>query len=218
MILNESLNMSVDDDKQQHQTNELNRALNSSRASLNKFKDQLTQRAKTVIPKTQSISSMFTTPPPINNPDQVYWTEICIERGIELSVKDIGGTSDPYVRVCYGTEEKYTTNTVTKNLNPIWNEKFTIFTHDLNVPLYFNVFDRDRIGRDESMGSAKLDLWKLPFERLYNASLELENEKRSDGKNGLVKVSVTITPKTVEFRDEVRIKIFFLRMIYWIFN
>ena len=196
MVLNGSLNMSVEE------------TLNNSRVTLNKFKDQLTQRARTVMPKTPSINSIFanSTPPvsPEDNPDQVYWTEICIERGNNLSVKDIGGSSDPYVKVVYGTEEKYTTSTVPKNLNPVWNEKFTVFTHDLTIPLYFNVYDHDRIGRDEEMGSTKLDLWKLPFERLYGATLELEDEKRSDGKNGTIKVGITITPKSVEFRDEVR--------------
>ncbi|UJR10042.1 hypothetical protein I4U23_014264 [Adineta vaga] len=204
MITNGSLNMTVEEDS----STDLSRTLNNSRVTLNKFKDQLTQRARTVIPKTQSISSIFANSAPPSptaetDPDQVYWTEILIERGTNLAVKDIGGSSDPYVKVVYGTEEKYTTATVTKSLNPVWNEKFTIFTQDLAIPLYFNIFDHDRIGRDESMGTAKLDLWKLPFERLYGASLELEEEKRNDGKNGILKVSITITPKSVEFRDEV---------------
>ncbi|CAF3927185.1 unnamed protein product [Adineta steineri] len=185
------------------QAKQADRTASPNRIDLSKFKDSLTERAKSVMPKATSIFSNSPPPTPINNPDQVYWTEICIERGNNLAVKDIGGSSDPYVKVVYGTEEKYTTNTVTKSLNPVWNEKFTIFTEDLTVPLYFNLYDQDRIGRDESMGSVKMDLWKLPFERLYNASLELENEERNDGKNGILKISVTITPKTVEFRDEV---------------
>lgn len=196
MTSNGSLNLSVEE------------TLNNSRVTLNKFRDQLTQRARTVTSKAPSISSIFnnsnTGGPIENNPDEVYWTEICIERGADLSVKDIGGSSDPYVKVRYGTEDKFTTATVPKSLNPVWNEKFTIFTEDLNVPIYFNVFDHDRIGRDESMGWAKLELWKLPFERPYGATLELEEESRSDGKHGTLKITVTITPKSLEFRDEVR--------------
>ncbi|CAF1475342.1 unnamed protein product [Adineta ricciae] len=202
-LLNGSTNMTVEENG----STDLSKTLNNSRVTLNKFKDQLTQRARTVIPKTPAIGSIFNnstpTTPTDNEPDEAYWTEICIERGANLCVKDIGGSSDPYVKVVYGTEEKYTTQTVSKSLNPVWNEKFSIFTNDLNLPLYFHVYDHDRIGRDESMGTAKIELWKLPFERLYGANLELEGEDRSDNKNGTLKVSITITPKSLEFHDEV---------------
>jgi hypothetical protein len=182
---------------------------------INKFKDQISQRAKNVMTKTESLTSMFEKPPPPPVLDQVYWTEVRIERGKDLAPKDISGTSDPYVKVLYGSEEKYMSAVVESNLNPVWNETFTFFTHDLNVPLCFQIFDRDRIGRDESMGSTKLDLWKLPFERLYCATLDLEDEKRSDGIAGMLKVGITITPKSIEFRDEVKIK--HLNIFYLIF-
>ena len=171
---------------------------------INKFKDQISQRAKNVMSRTESLTSMFDKPPPSPVLDQVYWTEVRIERGTDLAAKDISGTSDPYVKVIYGTEEKYVTSIVDSTLNPVWNETFTFFTEDLNVPLYFRVFDRDRIGRDEAMGSTKLDLWKLPFERLYGATLDLIDESRGDARHGMLKVAITITPKSVEFRDEVK--------------
>ncbi|CAF3070826.1 unnamed protein product [Rotaria sp. Silwood2] len=160
-----------------------NRTSCSNRKNLNKFKDQMAQRARTVLNKSPSLTSILTnTSIKTNATDMVYWVELCIERGKDLSIKDFNGTSDPYVKVYYGTEEKYVTNTVYKNLNPIWNEKLSFFVHDLNIPISFCLFDYDRIGRDESMGSAKIDLWKLPLEKTYNATLDLENEKRIDGK------------------------------------
>lgn len=198
MLINDSPNIIADD--------EGSKLINSSRLSLNKFKDQFTQRTKTIMTKTPSLTSILTStpsPPPAALPEQVYWTEICIERGKDLAVKDLNGTSDPYVRAYYGTEEKYRTCTISKTLNPVWNEKFTIFTDDLNIPLYFSVFDQDRVGRDEAMGTGRLDLWRLPFDQVYPATLDLEDEGRTDGKIGTLKVNVTITPKTVEFRDEV---------------
>ena len=198
MLINDSPPGTADDDGP--------KLINSSRLSLNKFKDQFTQRTKTIMTKTPSLTSILTsTPPPVPAalPEQVYWTEVCIERGKDLAVKDLNGTSDPYVKVYYGTEEKYRTITISKNLNPVWNEKFTLFTDDLNIPLYFSIFDQDRVGKDEAMGRGRLDLWRLPFDQLYPATLELEDERRDDGKMGTLKVNVTITPKTVEFRDEV---------------
>jgi len=157
--------------------------------------------------KSSSLTSTLTnTSSSPNIPEVIYWIELCIERGKDLSIKDLNGTSDPYVKVYYGNEEKYITNTVYKNLNPIWNEKCSFFVYDLNIPIYFYLFDYDRIGRDESMGSTKLDLWKLPLEKVYNATLDLENEKRTDGKIGMLKINITITLKSSEFRDEVKIQ------------
>ncbi|CAF3636677.1 unnamed protein product [Rotaria sordida] len=208
MILNDSLNMIIDDEKQQNPTpiNGINSTLSSSRLSLNKFKDQLTQRARTVMTRSPSLTAIVPNGLSVNNSnnntEQVYWTEICIERAKDLVAKDINGSSDPYVKVLYGNEEKYATNIVLNNLNPVWNETFTFFIHDLNIPIYFNIFDYDRIGRDEPMGTTKIDLDKLPLEKLYAATLELENEQRNDGKIGIIKISITLTPKSIEFRDE----------------
>jgi Ca2+-dependent lipid-binding protein len=203
ILSNGSLEMGTDDDGAQISITDANRVSNSSRMSLNKLKDQLAQRARTVLIKSPSLTSILTNTSSPNYVEQVYWTEVCIERGKDLSVKDLNGTSDPYVKVVYANEEKYTTSTVIKNLNPIWNEKFTFFTHDLQLPICFQVFDHDRIGRDESMGIAKLDLSRIPLETLYQATLELDNERRSDGKRGSLKINITLTPKPVEFRDEV---------------
>ncbi len=184
---------------------EVNQTSSPSRKNLNK----LTQHARAVLNRSPSLTSILTnTSSTTNSPEIIYWIELSIERGKDLSIKDFNGTSDPYVKVYYGTEEKFITNTVYKNLNPIWNEKVSFFVYDLNIPIYFYLYDYDRIGRDESMGSTKIDLWKLPFEKVYNAILDLENEKRTDGKIGTLRISITITSKTSEFRDEVRRNIF----------
>ncbi|CAF0922999.1 unnamed protein product [Adineta steineri] len=179
------------------QSNEVNR---SGRMNINK----ITQRTRTVLNKSPSLTSIATNISlPNNNLEIVYFIELHIEHGKDLSIKDFNGTSDPYVKVYYGTEEKYVTNTIYKNLNPIWNEKVSFFVHDLSVPINFYVFDYDRIGRDEAMGSTKIDLWKLPFDQDYNAILDLQNEKRTDGKIGSLIISINITQRTTEFRDEV---------------
>ena len=186
-------------------TNESTRAIHSSRVNLTKLKDQLSQQTRAAPDQSSSLSSVLTnTSSPTNRSlDQIYWIELTIERGRDLAIKDLNGTSDPYVKVYYGAVEKYTTNIVYKSLNPVWNEQCSFLVHDLNVPIHFQLFDYDRIGRDEAMGTAKLDLWKLPLETSYSATLDLENEKRADGKVGMMKMSITITPKTSDFREEV---------------
>lgn len=201
-----SIDMSTIDDSLSQLNSETNRGTNANKKNLTKLKDQITQRARTVLNKSPSLTSLLTNSSVKTSQNEVvYLIELHIDRGKDLSIKDLNGTSDPYVKVHYGTEEKYVTNTIFKNLNPVWNEKTAFCVHDLNIPLYFYLFDYDRIGRDEPMGLAKVDLWKLPLEKLYNATLDLENEKRTDGKTGMLKINITITPKSPEFREEVRI-------------
>lgn len=197
-----SLDMTTLDDDWQEAMPSTN---DHSRANVTKGKDLFAQHAPTTLNQSSSLSSVLTnTSSPTNHSlDQIYWIELTIERGKDLAIKDLNGTSDPYVKVFYGTGEKYTTNIVYKSLNPIWNEKSSFLVHDLHVPIQFQLFDYDRIGRDEAMGTAKLDLWKLPIGQSYSATLDLENEKRSDGKVGLMKIDITISPKTSEFREEV---------------
>lgn len=196
MLLNDSLHAGDVDENQGQIT--------SNKMTLNRFKDHFTQRARNVMTKTPSLNSLLSNSPPTPpTPTLIICTEVCIERGKDLAVKDLNGTSDPYVRVFYSGEEQHTTEVITKSLNPVWNERVSIFTDDLSVPLCFYVYDHDRIGRDESMGTAKLDLSRIPMDRNYIATLELENEKRSDGKKGMLKVAVNITQKPIEFRDEV---------------
>lgn len=215
MTSNDSLNASGNDQNGLKSTEPsgIMRSLSTKGLSINKFTDQLTQHARTVITKAPSIASLLTGTLSASNGandnnatesnESVYWTEVFIERGKDLSSKDINGASDPYVKVFFGSEEKYTTNIVEKDLNPAWNEKFTFFVNDLKLPLSFNIFDHDLFGRDEPMGTATLDLTKIPLDTAYSATLELENERRNDAKTGLLKISLTITPKSTTFRDEV---------------
>lgn len=199
MLINDSSSPALDENHQGQ--------INSSRLSLNRFKDQLTQRARNVMTKAPSLGSLLTnSSPTLPNSDSIYFTEVLIERGEDLAVKDLNGTSDPYVKIVYDNEDKYTTSIITKSLNPVWNERCPIFMEDLETPLYFYVYDSDRIGKDERMGMARLDLSRIPLDKNYSAWLELENEFRSDGKRGILKVSVTITLKTREFCDEVNRK------------
>ncbi|CAF0832577.1 unnamed protein product [Adineta ricciae] len=174
---------------------------NSNRMTNSKIKNQQTRSSLTKSPSLTSVVTNISLP---SNPlEAIYFVELCVDRGKDLSIKDLNGTSDPYVKVYYGTEEKYVTNTVYKNLNPIWNEKVTFFINDLGVPIYFYMYDYDRIGRDESMGSARIDLNKLNVGESSSMTLELKNEKRTDGKTGLLIINISVTQKTSEFRDEV---------------
>ena len=90
--------------------------------------------------------------------------QIYVIRANDLPKMDTFGKSDPYVNV-YGSDYKDKfkcgqTSTIKQNLNPVWDQNCT-------TPFYlpfvacksikFEIFDHDKVGTDEKIGSAKFD-------------------------------------------------------------
>lgn len=67
------------------------------------------------------------------------------------------GTSDPYVKFKIGNRQYYKSRTVLKNLNPKWDERFTIPIDDLSKVIQVKVLDYDRGLNDDPMGCAVID-------------------------------------------------------------
>ena len=73
------------------------------------------------------------------------------------------GTSDPYVKFKVDGKTCYRSRTVMRNLNPKWDEKFTLMVEDLSKLIDVRVYDYDRGLRDDWMGSAVVQPSQLPF-------------------------------------------------------
>ncbi|XP_025000323.1 E3 ubiquitin-protein ligase NEDD4-like isoform X6 [Gallus gallus] len=90
--------------------------------------------------------------------------------GIDLAKKDIFGASDPYVKLSlYVADENrelslVQTKTIKKTLNPKWNEEFYFRVNPTNHRLLFEVFDENRLTRDDFLGQVDLPLSHLPTE------------------------------------------------------
>ena len=116
---------------------------------------------------------------------EYLFTVVLVERGTDFPALDPIGTSDPYCILKLGKETKQTTVQF-KNLNPIWNETF-IFEVDrlpqvafsgpsarkstipFIVPLcelmYYitiDIWDRDKMNRDDFMGRVMVPLTTIP--------------------------------------------------------
>ncbi|KAF8793148.1 E3 ubiquitin-protein ligase NEDD4 like protein [Argiope bruennichi] len=93
-----------------------------------------------------------------------------IKAGHNLAKKDIFGASDPYVRVDLLSSDKDTvidtfcTRTKKRTLNPIWDEEF-IFQVKPSQTLKIEVFDENRLTRDDFLGLVELPLRNIPTER-----------------------------------------------------
>ncbi|XP_065086079.1 E3 ubiquitin-protein ligase Nedd-4-like isoform X4 [Ochlerotatus camptorhynchus] len=90
--------------------------------------------------------------------------------GHQLAKKDIFGASDPYVRIDLNTItgdeniDSVLTKTKKKTLNPKWNEEFIFRVKPNEHKLVFQVFDENRLTRDDFLGMVELSLSQLPKE------------------------------------------------------
>ncbi|XP_012277393.1 E3 ubiquitin-protein ligase Nedd-4 isoform X2 [Orussus abietinus] len=91
--------------------------------------------------------------------------------GHHLAKKDIFGASDPYVRIDLNTirgnetVDSILTKTKKKTLNPIWEEEFIFRVKPVEHKLVLQVFDENRLTRDDFLGMVELTLINLPKEQ-----------------------------------------------------
>ncbi|KAI5636492.1 WW domain-containing protein [Phthorimaea operculella] len=92
-----------------------------------------------------------------------------------LAKKDIFGASDPYVRVELQkvegdvTIETFLTKTKKKTLNPVWNQEFVFRVKPAEHKLLIQVFDENRLTRDDFLGMVEIPLSGVPAESAANA-------------------------------------------------
>lgn len=93
--------------------------------------------------------------------------------GHKLAKKDIFGASDPYVKVDLietqdnAVIDSFYTKTKKRTLNPIWDEEFTIRVNPAKHHLVLEVYDENRLTRDDFLGSVELPLPTISTERTH---------------------------------------------------
>ncbi|RZF35830.1 hypothetical protein LSTR_LSTR008936 [Laodelphax striatellus] len=104
--------------------------------------------------------------------DQLKKLRLRVISGHHLAKKDIFGASDPYVRVDLMAKndlfdsivDSVLTKTKKRTLNPKWNEEFIFWVKPDEHKLVFQVFDENRLTRDDFLGMVELALQNLPKE------------------------------------------------------
>ncbi|XP_053084802.1 multiple C2 and transmembrane domain-containing protein 1 isoform X2 [Pangasianodon hypophthalmus] len=139
-------------------------------------------------------------PPALISPG-MYQLDIVLKKGINLAIRDRGGTSDPYVKFKIAGKEVFRSKTIHKNLNPVWDEKVTLLVDNIREPLYVKVFDYDFGLQDDFMGSAYLYLESLEQHRTLDVTLDLKDPHYPDHDLGSLELAVTLTPKEGDFRE-----------------
>ncbi|KAK9872347.1 hypothetical protein WA026_017806 [Henosepilachna vigintioctopunctata] len=94
-----------------------------------------------------------------------------IIKGKGLMKKDIFGASDPYVKIDLNTIsgdetiDSVLTKTKKKTLNPVWNEEFIFRVKPSEHKLILQVFDENRLTRDDFLGMVDISLVSLQREQ-----------------------------------------------------
>uniref|UniRef100_A0AAV2LKK0 C2 domain-containing protein n=2 Tax=Knipowitschia caucasica TaxID=637954 RepID=A0AAV2LKK0_KNICA len=129
-------------------------------------------------------------------PVKSFLVTVTLKEGRNLVIRDRSGTSDPYVKFKMDGRTFYKSKVVYKNLNPLWNETFSMPVKDLNQKLYIKVYDRD-ITTDDFMGSTSVILSELEMDKVNTLSLPLNDPNSLEDDMGLLLLDVTLALRDV---------------------
>ncbi|XP_040005966.1 multiple C2 and transmembrane domain-containing protein 2-like isoform X2 [Xiphias gladius] len=115
-----------------------------------------------------------------------------LKEGRNLVIRDRCGTSDPYVKFKLDGKTFYKSKVVSKNLNPTWNETFSLPVKNLNQKLYIKVYDRD-LTSDDFMGSASVILSDLVIDKVNELTLPLDDPNSLEEDMGIVLVDMSLS-------------------------
>ncbi|XP_028298975.1 E3 ubiquitin-protein ligase NEDD4-like isoform X2 [Gouania willdenowi] len=101
--------------------------------------------------------------------DESRILKVNVIAGIGLAKKDILGASDPYTRLSLydpvnGEITSLQTKTIKKTLHPKWNEEFFFRVDPRKHRLLLEVFDENRLTRDDFLGQVDVPLNQIPTE------------------------------------------------------
>ncbi|XP_047509895.1 multiple C2 and transmembrane domain-containing protein isoform X1 [Pieris napi] len=191
-------------------------------------KDQsLTRQASTDPVASTSATPLHSVRPPVEllqlEPDEgqrfreqqlrqyaFFQLRIHLKRGQNLIAMDknglLSGTSDPYVKFKAGGRLLHKSRIVYRDLNPVWDECFTVPIEDPFQPVQLKVFDYDWGLQDDFMGSCYLDLTALELGRSQDLVLCLRDPNKLNQDMGEIVMNVTLYPKSQEDKDQYLLK------------
>nr|XP_043613151.1 synaptotagmin-2-like [Erigeron canadensis] len=123
-------------------------------------------------------------------------------KAMKLRKKDLLGASDPYVKLKL-TDDKLPSKKTTvkhKNLNPEWNEEFSLVVKDPEAQaLEIMVFDWESVGKHDKMGINVVPLKDLTPEEPKTVTLDLlknmdPNDPHNDKSRGQVVIQMVYKP------------------------
>ncbi|KAH9631188.1 hypothetical protein HF086_005959, partial [Spodoptera exigua] len=105
----------------------------------------------------------------------------------DLPALDMGGTSDPYVKVYLlpDKKKKFETKVHRKTLSPVFNETFVFknvpYADAMNKTLVFAIFDFDRFSKHDQIGEVKVPLCQVDLAQTIEEWRELQSVEGEGG-------------------------------------
>lgn len=93
--------------------------------------------------------------------DGFYLLDVHLKEAQALLAKDACGTSDPYVKFKIDNQIVAKSQTITRTLDPKWDEYFVFPIDDIHQDLVIKVYDYDYLLSDDYLGSARIPLANL---------------------------------------------------------
>ncbi|XP_051925390.1 synaptotagmin Vb isoform X1 [Hippocampus zosterae] len=117
----------------------------------------------------------------------------------DLAAMDMGGTSDPYVKVFLlpDKKKKYETKVQRKNLCPVFNETFFFkipYAELGGKTLVLQVFDFDRFSKHDMIGDIKIPMNSVDLGQPIQQWRDLESTEKEEEKLGDVCISLRYVP------------------------
>nr|XP_032521791.1 multiple C2 and transmembrane domain-containing protein isoform X3 [Danaus plexippus plexippus] len=136
-----------------------------------------------------------------------FQLRIHLKRGQNLIAMDknglLSGTSDPYVKFKVAGRLLHKSRIVYRDLNPVWDECFTVPIEDPFLPVQLKVFDYDWGLQDDFMGVCHLDLTALELGRSQDLVLCLRDPNKPTNQDlGEIVLNVTLYPKSQEDKEQ----------------
>lgn len=119
-----------------------------------------------------------------------------VEAGRNMPKMDTFGKVDPYVKLKFG-EEVFQSNIVYKEYNPVWGFTGTLKDVNSGQLLVFEVFDKDKVGKDERIGEYSVNPLHLAEGATPPKWVNLRSS-RAKAKDAAIQISFVVTEKTAE--------------------
>nr|CAH0104654.1 unnamed protein product [Daphnia galeata] len=127
---------------------------------------------------------------------------VTVHQAEELPALDMGGTSDPYVKVYLlpDKKKKFETKVHRKTLNPVFNESFTFkvpYADAMAKTLVFAIYDFDRFSKHDQIGEVKVPLCMVDLAQTIEEWAEVtsvEGEGGQENKLGDICFSLRYVP------------------------
>lgn len=117
----------------------------------------------------------------------------------ELPALDMGGTSDPYVKIYLlpDKKKKFETKVHRKTLNPVFNETFIFkvtFSEITTKTLVFAVYDFDRFSKHDQIGEVKIPMNQVDLAQTIEEWRDLTSVEGEQGQLGDICFSLRYVP------------------------